>query len=67
MFDIKKIIICEKPSLAMNVVSAIGHMEKNDGYFENNNYVVTFAFGHLLVLYDIDDYFNSEKTKWILE
>lgn len=67
MFDIKKIIICEKPSLAMNVVSAIGHMEKNDGYFENNNYVVTFAFGHLLVLYDIDDYFNREKTKWSLE
>lgn len=62
----KKLIICEKPSLAMNVVNAIGYMEKNDGYFENSNYVVTFAFGHLLSLYDIDDYYNREKTKWSL-
>lgn len=63
----KKLIICEKPSLAMNVVSAIGQMQKNDGYFENENYVVTFAFGHLLQLYDIDDYYNRGKTKWNLE
>lgn len=63
----KKLIICEKPSLAMNVVNAVGYMEKNDGYFENSNYVVTFAFGHLLSLYDIDDYYNREKTKWSLE
>lgn len=62
-----RLIICEKPSLAMNVVKAIGNMNKNDGYFENNDYIVTFAFGHLLSLQDIDDYFNREKTKWSLE
>lgn len=63
----KKLIICEKPSLAMNVVGAIGNMKNNDGYFENNDYIVTFAFGHLLTLYDVDDYYNREKTKWNLE
>lgn len=62
-----KLIICEKPSLAMNVVKAIGNMNKNNGYFENNKYIVTFAFGHLLSLQDIDDYFDREKTKWNLE
>lgn len=63
----KSIIIAEKPSLAMNVVKAIGAMNKHDGYFENNQYVVTFAFGHLLQLFDVDDYLNREKTKWSLE
>ncbi|MFL0198650.1 DNA topoisomerase [Clostridium sp. WILCCON 0269] len=59
-----KVIIAEKPSLAMNVVKSIGKMNKQDGYFENANYVVTFAYGHLLRLYDVDDYFNRGKTKW---
>ena len=62
-----KLIIAEKPSLAMNVVKSIGSMNKHDGYFENNDYIVTFAFGHLLQLFDVDDYFNREKSKWNLE
>jgi DNA topoisomerase-3 len=62
-----KLIIAEKPSLAMNIVKSIGGMNKNDGYFENENYIVTFAFGHLLKLYDLDDYFHREKTYWNLE
>ncbi len=63
----KKLIICEKPSLALNVINSIGKMTKKDGYYENDNYMVTFAFGHLLRLYDIDDYFNRERTKWNLD
>ena len=64
----KQIIIAEKPSLAMTIVQAIGgNFNKYDGYFENNNYIVTFGFGHLFQLYSIDDYFNREKTKWNLE
>lgn len=64
----KKIIIAEKPSLAMTIVQAIGgSFDKKDGYFENDKYIVTFGFGHLFQLYSIDDYFNREKTKWNLE
>lgn len=62
-----KLIIAEKPSLAMNVVKSIGSMNKSDGYFENNDFIVTFAFGHLLRLYDVDDYFDRKKTKWNLD
>ncbi|MCH4200944.1 MAG: DNA topoisomerase [Clostridium tyrobutyricum] len=61
-----KLIIAEKPSLAMNVVKSIGNMNKHDGYFENQYYIITFAFGHLLQLFDVDDYFNREKTRWSL-
>jgi DNA topoisomerase-3 len=61
-----KLIIAEKPSLAMNIVKGVGNMNKSDGYFENKDYIITFAFGHLLQLYDVDNYFNREKTKWSL-
>lgn len=63
----KKLIICEKPSLALNVVKAIGQMNKKDGYYESQNYIVTFEFGHLMTLYDVDDYlYKGEKTPWNL-
>lgn len=58
-----KLIICEKPSLALNVAKAIGKTEKKDGYFIANDYIITFAFGHLFELKDIKDYLG-EKPKW---
>lgn len=63
----KTLIIAEKPSLGVKVVQAIGKMDRYDGYYENDKYIVTFAIGHLLVLKDVDDYFNREKSPWKLE
>lgn len=51
-----KLIIAEKPSLARNITSAIGKMSKRDGYFEGEGYIVTWAFGHLFSLSDIEHY-----------
>ena len=63
----KKLIIAEKPSLAMNIVQSLGNgFTKNDGFFENNKYIVSFAFGHLFTLYDIKDY-DSSKAPWNIE
>ncbi len=63
------LIIAEKPSLARNIVVGIGTMQKKDGYYENNNYIVTWAFGHLFTLYDIEDYSNENEKyrKWSLD
>lgn len=58
-----KLIICEKPSLALNVAKAIGKPQKKDGYFIVNDYIVTFAFGHLFELKNVTDYLG-EKIKW---
>lgn len=63
----KKVIIAEKPSLAKSIVSAIGgNFDVRNGYYENGDYVVSYAFGHLFTLYSIADYLGEEKTKWEL-
>ncbi|MBR2337648.1 MAG: topoisomerase C-terminal repeat-containing protein [Clostridia bacterium] len=61
-------IIAEKPSLARNIVAGIGEMKKKNGYFENDEYIVTWAFGHLFSLCDIEDYYGEEvkNKKWTL-
>ncbi|MBQ6702877.1 MAG: topoisomerase C-terminal repeat-containing protein [Clostridia bacterium] len=51
-----KLIIAEKPSLGRNIVAAIGDMHGKNGYYEGNEYIVTWAFGHLFSLADIEDY-----------
>ena len=62
------LIIAEKPSLARNIVSAIGNMKRNDGYFSNDKYIVSWAFGHLFSLADIEDYEdNPTDFKWKMD
>ena len=63
-------IIAEKPSLARNIVAGIGEMKKQDGYFQNSDYIVTWAFGHLFSLCDVEDYAENcayKGKKWTLE
>lgn len=66
-----KLIIAEKPSLARNIVNAIGGLKKYDGFYAGTEYIVTWAFGHLFSLCDIEDYSPSGrpegKIKWSLD
>lgn len=50
------LIIAEKPSLARNIVAGIGEMKKYNGYYEGLGYIVSWAFGHLFGLCDIETY-----------
>lgn len=64
----KSLIIAEKPSLAITIGKAIKEtFKKEDGYFESDNYIVTFAFGHLLESFNIEDYEKSDKPLWSLD
>ena len=46
----KTLIIAEKPSVASDISKAIGKFQKHDDYYENENYVISSAVGHLLEL-----------------
>ncbi len=63
------LIIAEKPSLGRNISSAIGGMQKRNGYMEGNGYIVTWAFGHLFSLADVEYYTGNEteKPRWTIE
>lgn len=59
------LILAEKPSVAKNIADALHIKTKHDGYFEGNHYIVTWAFGHLVQLYDAKDY-DSKMAKWAM-
>lgn len=62
------LIIAEKPSLARNIAAGIGDMKKRNGYLESERYIVTWAFGHLFSLCDIEDYTGPTSTgRWNME
>ena len=58
-----KLIIAEKPSLGKNIASALKASKRGDGFLEGNGYIISWAFGHLFSLKDVDDYLG-EKKKW---
>ena len=63
------LIIAEKPSLARNIAAGIGSMQKRNGYLEGCGYLVTWAFGHLFSLCDIEHYapHADGSTRWSMD
>ena len=58
-----KLIICEKGTLGKNVAKAIGIEDVKEGYYIcKNDYIVTWASGHIFSLYDVDDYLEEKKS-----
>lgn len=45
-------VLAEKPSVAKEIATILGADNKKNGYYEGNNYSVTWAFGHLVELKD---------------
>ena len=60
-----KAIIAEKPSVANELARIVGATERKDGYFIGEDFMVTWAFGHLVGLAMPEDYgikgFNRES------
>ena len=66
------LIIAEKPSLARNIIQGIAklqkeEMKKQNGYYEGGSYVVTWVFGHLFSLADIEEYSPSKSGRWEMD
>ena len=51
MSDGKILIIAEKPSVAGDIARALGGMKKNKEFYENGEYIVSSAVGHLLEMF----------------
>jgi DNA topoisomerase-3 len=63
----KTLIIAEKPSVARDIVGALpGSFDEHKNFYESDEYVVTFAVGHLLELSDPEDYDPAWKS-WKLD
>ena len=59
----KALIIAEKPSVASDISKALGKFEKHDDHFENDQYVVTSAVGHLLTIVPPEGV-EAARGKW---
>ena len=57
------LIIAEKPSLGRNIAAALGAGRKEEGCLVGEQYIVTWAFGHLFSLCDIEDYEDVPRRK----
>jgi DNA topoisomerase III len=59
----KALIIAEKPSVASDIARALGGFQKREDYFENDQYVLSSAVGHLVELIVPEEY-EVKRGKW---
>ena len=60
-----KLCITEKPSVGKDIAAILGANIRRDGYYEGEEYCVTWTFGHLCTLKEPDDYSPAWK-RWSL-
>lgn len=61
----KKLVLAEKPSVARELARVLDCHQNRDGYIEGNQYIVTWALGHLVTLADPQSY-GKEYEIWDL-
>ena len=59
----KTLVIAEKPSVARDIARVLGCAKKENGALEGNQYIVTWALGHLVTLKDPEDY-DKKYKEW---
>lgn len=59
----KKLLITEKPSVAMEFAKVLGgNGQRKDGYIESNEWIITWCVGHLVTMSYPEKY--DEKLKF---
>ena len=58
-----KLVIAEKPSVAMSLAAVLGATTKQDGYTEGGGYLVSWCVGHLVELAQPEAY-GEQYAKW---
>jgi DNA topoisomerase-3 len=60
---IAKLVVAEKPSVAMSYAKVLGATSRKDGYLEGNGYLVSWCIGHLVELAPPNVY-DAKYVKW---
>lgn len=62
----KTVVLAEKPSVGRDLARVLKCHKKGNGYLESDQYIVTWALGHLVTLADPEGY-GKEFQSWRLE
>ncbi len=62
----KKLVIAEKPSVAGDLARVLGRVPKNGDYYENDEWVISSALGHLVELC-MPQELDKAYSKWTLD
>ncbi|MES2696769.1 MAG: DNA topoisomerase 3 [Verrucomicrobiota bacterium] len=63
----KSLVIAEKPSVAADLARALGKVPKKGDQYENDEYVISYALGHLVELEMPEDIDKKKYGFWRLE
>jgi DNA topoisomerase-3 len=62
----KSLIITEKPSVARDIAAALGGFTEHEGYLESEDYVLSYAVGHLFELLEPEEV-DPKYKRWLLD
>ncbi|MCA1059058.1 DNA topoisomerase III [Rossellomorea aquimaris] len=62
----KTLVLAEKPSVGRDIARVLQCAKKGNGFLEGNDYIVTWALGHLVTLAEPESYDDRYKS-WKLE
>ena len=60
-----ELYLCEKPSQGRDIARVLGASQRNDGYIQGNQLIVSWCIGHLLEMIPPDGY-DSRYKRWSL-
>ncbi|MBE6008851.1 MAG: DNA topoisomerase III [Lachnospiraceae bacterium] len=59
----KTLVVAEKPSVARDIARVLKCSKSEKGYISGENYIISWAVGHLITLWDPADY-DEKYKKW---
>lgn len=62
----KALVVAEKPSVAKDIAAALGGFENQESHLESDQFVISWAIGHLLELKEPEQ-IDPKYKRWLLE
>ena len=62
----KTLVLAEKPSVGKDIARVLGVRGRDDGFLEGEDYIVSWAIGHLVTLCEPDE-LNPAWKKWTMD